>query len=193
LLKGESRTTLAECARIHAYDFFCIIDTLTSASVLPGIEVIIDGYPSRVAFTGHDHIDNMSSYSRFRVPRWQQGVVFASAQTIATNRTLLESFMRAYQRGTAEYALNFLSYDDGGDTQTSTWSISRSKCGFGKTAAASTKASWLPTFWIFHSSARILRLLLGLLMNYVTNRPTTAFHVSLPLLRMRYCRFVEVK
>jgi NitT/TauT family transport system substrate-binding protein len=46
---------------------------------------------------------------------WQQGVVFASVQTIATNRTLMEKFMRAYQRGTAEYALNFLSYDDGGD------------------------------------------------------------------------------
>ena len=47
--------------------------------------------------------------------QWQQGVVFTSAQAIATNRTLVESFMRAYQRGAAEYALNFLSYDDGGD------------------------------------------------------------------------------
>jgi NitT/TauT family transport system substrate-binding protein len=47
--------------------------------------------------------------------QWQQGVVFAGAQTIATSRTLMENFMRAYQRGTAEYALNFLSYDDGGD------------------------------------------------------------------------------
>jgi NitT/TauT family transport system substrate-binding protein len=47
--------------------------------------------------------------------QWQQGVVFASAQTIATNRTLMQEFMRAYQRGTTEYALNFLSYDDGGD------------------------------------------------------------------------------
>jgi NitT/TauT family transport system substrate-binding protein len=47
--------------------------------------------------------------------QWQQGVVFAGAPTIATNRTLMENFMRAYQRGTAEYALNFLSYDDGGD------------------------------------------------------------------------------
>lgn len=46
---------------------------------------------------------------------WQQGVVFTSAQTIATDRALMERFMRAYQRGTAEYALNFLSYDDGGD------------------------------------------------------------------------------
>jgi NitT/TauT family transport system substrate-binding protein len=46
---------------------------------------------------------------------WQQGVLFASSQTIATNRTVMEKFMRAYQRGTAEYALNFLSYDDGGD------------------------------------------------------------------------------
>jgi NitT/TauT family transport system substrate-binding protein len=47
--------------------------------------------------------------------QWQQGVVFASAQAIATNRTLMQEFMRAYQRGTTEYALNFLSYDDGGD------------------------------------------------------------------------------
>jgi hypothetical protein len=62
---GESRTALAECARIRAYDFFCIIDTLTSASVLPGIDVIIDGYPNRVAFVGHDHIDDMSSYGRY--------------------------------------------------------------------------------------------------------------------------------
>ena len=47
--------------------------------------------------------------------QWQQGVLFTSAQTIAANRTLVEKFMRAYQRGTAEYALNFLNYDDGGD------------------------------------------------------------------------------
>ena len=47
--------------------------------------------------------------------QWQQGVVFASAQKIATDRKLMEQFMRAYQHGTAEYALNFLSYDDGGD------------------------------------------------------------------------------
>jgi NitT/TauT family transport system substrate-binding protein len=46
---------------------------------------------------------------------WQQGVVFTSAQKIAADRILMERFMRAYQRGTAEYALNFLSYDDGGD------------------------------------------------------------------------------
>jgi NitT/TauT family transport system substrate-binding protein len=46
---------------------------------------------------------------------WQQGVVFTSARKIATDRILMERFMRAYQRGTAEYALNFLSYDDGGD------------------------------------------------------------------------------
>jgi NitT/TauT family transport system substrate-binding protein len=47
--------------------------------------------------------------------QWQQGVVFASSPTMATNRTLVQKFMEAYQRGTAEYALNFLSYDDGGD------------------------------------------------------------------------------
>jgi NitT/TauT family transport system substrate-binding protein len=47
--------------------------------------------------------------------QWQQGVVFTGLQTIAANRTLVASFMRAYQRGAAEYALNFLGYDDGGD------------------------------------------------------------------------------
>ncbi|MBV8506536.1 MAG: ABC transporter substrate-binding protein, partial [Alphaproteobacteria bacterium] len=47
--------------------------------------------------------------------QWQQGVVFTTAKNIAGRRSLIERFMRAYQRGTAEYQLNFLSYDDGGD------------------------------------------------------------------------------
>jgi len=47
--------------------------------------------------------------------QWQQGVVFATTENIATKRNLIERIMRAYQRGTAEYQLNFLSYDDGGD------------------------------------------------------------------------------
>jgi NitT/TauT family transport system substrate-binding protein len=47
--------------------------------------------------------------------QWQQGVVFTSAKDIARRRNLIDRFMRAYQRGTAEYQLNFLSYDDGGD------------------------------------------------------------------------------
>ena len=47
--------------------------------------------------------------------QWQQGVVFTTAENIATKRNLVERFMRAYQRGTADYQLNFLSYDDGGD------------------------------------------------------------------------------
>jgi NitT/TauT family transport system substrate-binding protein len=46
---------------------------------------------------------------------WQQGVVFTTAATIATRRSLIERFMRAYQRGTADYQLNFLHYDDAGD------------------------------------------------------------------------------
>ena len=37
------------------------------------------------------------------------------AKDIAIKRDLVERFMRAYQRGTADYALNFLQYDDGGD------------------------------------------------------------------------------
>jgi hypothetical protein len=43
---------------------FCIIDTLTSASVLPGIDAIIEELPKRVVFTRHDYIDNMSRPSR---------------------------------------------------------------------------------------------------------------------------------
>jgi len=47
--------------------------------------------------------------------QWQQGVVFTTAKNIATKRNLIDGFMRAYQHGTADYQLNFLSYDDGGD------------------------------------------------------------------------------
>jgi NitT/TauT family transport system substrate-binding protein len=47
--------------------------------------------------------------------QWQQGVVFVTAESIARRRALIEAFMRAYQHGTADYALNFLNYDDGGD------------------------------------------------------------------------------
>jgi NitT/TauT family transport system substrate-binding protein len=46
---------------------------------------------------------------------WQQGVVFTTAENIAGRRDLVERFMRAYQRGTADYQLNFLHYDDAGD------------------------------------------------------------------------------
>jgi NitT/TauT family transport system substrate-binding protein len=47
--------------------------------------------------------------------QWQRGVVFVTAESIARRRALVEGFMRAYQRATADYALNFLNYDDGGD------------------------------------------------------------------------------
>jgi NitT/TauT family transport system substrate-binding protein len=47
--------------------------------------------------------------------QWQQGVVFTTAKDIATKHDLVERFVRAYQHGTADYALNFLQYDDGGD------------------------------------------------------------------------------
>jgi hypothetical protein len=40
---------------------FCIVDTLTSASVLPGINDIINEVPESVVCAGHDHMDNMSS------------------------------------------------------------------------------------------------------------------------------------
>ena len=46
---------------------------------------------------------------------WQQGVVFTTAKNIAARRSLIERFMRAYQRGAAEYELDFLQYDDAGD------------------------------------------------------------------------------
>jgi hypothetical protein len=42
-------------------------------------------------------------------------VVFTTATNITAKRNLIERFMRAYQRATADYQLNFLSYDDGGD------------------------------------------------------------------------------
>jgi NitT/TauT family transport system substrate-binding protein len=47
--------------------------------------------------------------------QWQQGVVFTTARNITSRRNLIDRFMRAYQRATADYQLNFLSYDDGGD------------------------------------------------------------------------------
>jgi len=47
--------------------------------------------------------------------QWQQGVVFTTARNITARRNLIDRFMRAYQRATADYQLNFLSYDDGGD------------------------------------------------------------------------------
>lgn len=46
---------------------------------------------------------------------WQEGAVFTAATTIATRRNLIARFMRAYQRGTADYSINFLQYDDAGD------------------------------------------------------------------------------
>jgi hypothetical protein len=32
---------------------FCIVDALTSASLLPGIDIIIEEFPRRVVFAGH--------------------------------------------------------------------------------------------------------------------------------------------
>jgi ABC-type nitrate/sulfonate/bicarbonate transport system substrate-binding protein len=46
--------------------------------------------------------------------QWQQGVVFTTAANIAKRRSLVERFIRGYQRGTAAYQLNFLQYDDAG-------------------------------------------------------------------------------
>ena len=38
---------------------------------------------------------------------WQQGVIFASPQTLATKRDTVERFMRAFVKGAAEYNRNF--------------------------------------------------------------------------------------
>ncbi|HUB94277.1 MAG TPA: ABC transporter substrate-binding protein [Stellaceae bacterium] len=57
-----------------------------------------------------DAILRLSDYAQ-----WQEGVLFASATTIAARRAALARFIHAYQRATAEYEQNFLSYDDGGD------------------------------------------------------------------------------
>jgi NitT/TauT family transport system substrate-binding protein len=47
--------------------------------------------------------------------QWQEGVVFTAAESIASRRSVIEKFIRVYQRGAADYAINFLNYDDGGD------------------------------------------------------------------------------
>ena len=49
-----------QCARVHAHDFFYIIDTLTSASLLPGVDVIIEDLPTRVVGTDHGRVNDMS-------------------------------------------------------------------------------------------------------------------------------------
>jgi hypothetical protein len=65
---------------------FCIIDTLTSASVLPGIDVIIEESSKGVAFTGHDHTDNMSSYGPGSiVPRASLSVAQIDDRGVALN------------------------------------------------------------------------------------------------------------
>jgi hypothetical protein len=45
---------------------FCIVDTLTSASVLPGIDDIIKELPASVVCADHGHMDNMSSQALYR-------------------------------------------------------------------------------------------------------------------------------
>jgi hypothetical protein len=64
-LGGQLQMRTRPCVRL-----FCIVDTLTSASVLPGINYIIDEAPASVVCSGHDHIDNMSSQvlASFAIP-----------------------------------------------------------------------------------------------------------------------------
>jgi hypothetical protein len=59
---------LEDAARTHpCVRLFCIIDTLTSASVLPGIDAIIQEYSGRVVCNGHDPVGDMSSSPGFVV------------------------------------------------------------------------------------------------------------------------------
>jgi NitT/TauT family transport system substrate-binding protein len=46
---------------------------------------------------------------------WQENVVVASGKTIRDRRAVMEKFVRAYERGTAEYDRTFLQRDDGSD------------------------------------------------------------------------------
>jgi NitT/TauT family transport system substrate-binding protein len=57
--------------------------------------------PFAVAIQAAHAGDTLLRLSDFTL--WQQGVVFTSAGNIAGRRNLVERFMRAYQRGTADY------------------------------------------------------------------------------------------
>ncbi len=46
---------------------------------------------------------------------WQEGVIFTRGEAIASKRAMIESFMRAYRRGVAEYDLTFQQRDDDGE------------------------------------------------------------------------------
>lgn len=75
------------------------------------IDAALLPYPTAIhSVTRQNSLLPLSNFAQ-----WQQGVVFTTANDIATKRDLVERFVRAYQRGTADYALNFLQYDDGGD------------------------------------------------------------------------------
>jgi hypothetical protein len=54
--KGE----LEEARTHHCVRLFCIVDTLTITSMLPGVDDIIDEYPTGIARTGLAHACNMS-------------------------------------------------------------------------------------------------------------------------------------
>jgi NitT/TauT family transport system substrate-binding protein len=46
---------------------------------------------------------------------WQESIVFTSAETIRNRHTVIEKWIRAYQRATGEYSEAFLQRDDGGE------------------------------------------------------------------------------
>jgi NitT/TauT family transport system substrate-binding protein len=99
-LKEESIHTLVLNSR--ADELAALSRGAVDAALLP--------YPTALALASKGRsIMRLSNFVQ-----WQQGVVFAAADTL-DRRSLIEGFMRAYQRGTAEYALNFQNYDDGGD------------------------------------------------------------------------------
>lgn len=75
------------------------------------VDAAVLAYPAALALANKGRsLLRLSDFAQ-----WQQGIVFVTAENIARRRPLIEAFMRAYQHGTADYALNFLNYDDGGD------------------------------------------------------------------------------
>jgi hypothetical protein len=69
VVAAHARRTLLATRTHPCVRLFCIIDTLTSASVLPGIEVIIGEFRESVVSASHELVDNMSSYAALRVRR----------------------------------------------------------------------------------------------------------------------------
>ena len=95
------------------------VDVQWSKSVTPELAALSRGdldavllpYPTAIGSAGKGGL--LLRLSDLAV--WQEGIVFASAEKIEARRPLVERFMHAYQRGSSDYQLNFLNYDDAGD------------------------------------------------------------------------------